>query len=394
MVAVALPVGVERDEQEVGPLQLQQPRRRPGLLEQGVAELTRQPVQHRGARQERERLGGEIVEHGLLQVVGHQPVVAGERGDAGRGIAQHTEAQGGEPQPCGPALRPCQDPLQRPGRQRDPGRRHRCARLLGPEGEVAGRRARSLPSTSRRLEQQVRVGPAPQRDTAAEGQVGDEPGDDLERIALTRGRRRVVQHQQEWSGGVRERLADLVEQPSRAAVVPPQAQPPHRARERARPLGQQGRLSIAGRRRHEDEARAGGVAQVAHQRAALDLVRRRVRDRGGVGAPRSRRSAVTAACRDVLEVVSPRGHSDTWIGLRKPYPADPPGRPIVSPRCPPPPLGGHENGEGPPASLRGGCPHEGHRRARSHRGDAEWGGRASACTDAGRHSPVPGSEEG
>jgi hypothetical protein len=86
VVAVPLPMVVERDEEQVGPLQRHQPRRAAGLTGDGVAQPTGEPVEDGGPQQEAAHVGGLAGQHLLGQVVHDEPVVAGEPGDRRAGV--------------------------------------------------------------------------------------------------------------------------------------------------------------------------------------------------------------------------------------------------------------------------------------------------------------------
>ena len=79
-VVIAVPVAavVERDEEQVRPIELLERRPPAGSAGDRVAERAGQPVEHRGLQQERSDLFGLAVEHLLDEVVDDEAVVAGE----------------------------------------------------------------------------------------------------------------------------------------------------------------------------------------------------------------------------------------------------------------------------------------------------------------------------
>ena len=146
-------------------------------------------------------------------------------------------------------------------------------------------------------------------------------------------------------------LHEVGHQPPRVAMDRPERQPDPRAVGGPRPLRQEVRLAVARRRRHEDEARRGALAQPPHQPAAVDLVRRRVLSRrAGGGSPR-RHSAY-------LDRVSKRP-AQRAAGRHDPLTRS---RPVPTRRA--------RHTQARPHHRRRGCPHEPASPGSSHRGDA------------------------
>ena len=106
VVAVPLPVGVERHQEQVRARQRLEHLRRAACVEHRVAERARQPLQNSGPRQETELVPGQVREQLRLQVVGHEPVAPGERGRAVAPALRlaRFERQRGEVETRGPAL--------------------------------------------------------------------------------------------------------------------------------------------------------------------------------------------------------------------------------------------------------------------------------------------------
>ena len=298
VVAVAVAGAVERDDQQVVALQRLEHVLRPGPGEHGVAQRTGHPVEDRRAGQERHRLDRQAGEHLGADVVGEQPVVAAERHAGGQPLTPGVEGQRGQVQPDRPPLGALDErgdlgvvevdvarPRAGPGPRRrpSPGRRRRSPSrrpgpATGPAAAVA-RRATRWP------------GGHPAGRLAANAVDGVEAGDVVEQLE-------VVDHDDERRrsrrpapGVIRivavvagSRLADTsgrnVEPPSSSSSAAGQVaqedhgivvglvdgQPHDRVLGGRRPLGEQRRLAVAGRRDDGEDrcrrARAGGRAHV------------------------------------------------------------------------------------------------------------------------------------
>ena len=97
---------VERDEEQVRPLDLLERRLAVGPAGDGVAQLPAQPIEDRGLQQERPKVVGLAIEHLLGEVVQHVAVAAGERRDELVDRGAFTEGQRRELEPGGRALGP------------------------------------------------------------------------------------------------------------------------------------------------------------------------------------------------------------------------------------------------------------------------------------------------
>lgn len=106
VVAVPAAVGVERDEEQVVPLEAAEDPGGVGASGQRVAERTREALEHRGREQEVAQLRGLPGEDLVGQVVEDEPVAAGKGGDepGGRRRVHVAEGEGGELEAGDPAL--------------------------------------------------------------------------------------------------------------------------------------------------------------------------------------------------------------------------------------------------------------------------------------------------
>ena len=106
VIAVPLVPPVQRDQQQVGPLEGHQHRARPCGAEHRVAQRPAHPLQHRGPGQERHLVLGQPGQQLRPQVIGHKPVVPREPKTRGRFRASGLDGQGREVQADRPALGP------------------------------------------------------------------------------------------------------------------------------------------------------------------------------------------------------------------------------------------------------------------------------------------------
>ncbi len=102
VVAVPATVAVQRDEEQVGPVQVLEHVLAARVAGHGLAQRSAHPVEDRGLEQEVTHLRRLTVEHLFGQVVHDVAVVAGEGGDERRGVCappqgQRRELQGGDP---------------------------------------------------------------------------------------------------------------------------------------------------------------------------------------------------------------------------------------------------------------------------------------------------------
>ena len=161
VVAVAVVGAVERDEHEVRAGEVAQRRARPRTAEHGVAQRAGELREHRGAGEEAQALARQAGEELVAQVVGHEPVVAGEPGDGAVAVGLLVKRERGEVEAGGPPLGALHDELDLGGpeaeRRRGPRRPRRAssaARAGRPRGRggarAGGRRAAAARSATRR----------------------------------------------------------------------------------------------------------------------------------------------------------------------------------------------------------------------------------------------------
>ena len=103
-VVVAPPAAhfIQRHQDQAGPLHLLQHRLAAGAAGDRIAQFPGQPVQHRGFEQELAHLLTLPLQHLVGQVVQHEAVAAGERGDEPGRIRLPAQRQPGQLQPCRP----------------------------------------------------------------------------------------------------------------------------------------------------------------------------------------------------------------------------------------------------------------------------------------------------
>src|SRR5712691_6034832 len=99
VVAIPAAVPVERDEKEVGPLELLEPRSGIRIVRHGRAERRAEPPENRGPQKEQPQMLGQAVDHFRSEVVDDTAVVARERRDEPPGIRMVAQRKPGELQP-------------------------------------------------------------------------------------------------------------------------------------------------------------------------------------------------------------------------------------------------------------------------------------------------------
>ena len=110
VVAIPLALGVERHQQEAGPLEVLEPPRRARASGDPVAERSAQAIKDRRREQERAHVRRLGVEHLEAEIVDDGPVVARERRDERARVLAPRQRQRGELQARGPALGPVLEP--------------------------------------------------------------------------------------------------------------------------------------------------------------------------------------------------------------------------------------------------------------------------------------------
>ena len=157
VVAEPRPLRVDRDDERVRILQLEERPLGPARSGEAVGERAADPLQDRGAEQELPDRFGLALEDLGEQVVRHRPLAAGELGDEPLGVRVTRERHRGQPQARGPSLGPCQEHGGGFGGKLDPGGVEELPRLLGREPEVGGTELGQLAGQAEAMESQGRV---------------------------------------------------------------------------------------------------------------------------------------------------------------------------------------------------------------------------------------------
>ena len=301
-VVVAPPAAdlVQGDQEQVAPLQLLQQPLAVGPAGDGVAQRSREPLQHRGLEQEPHRRLGLAVQDLLGQVVEHVAVAAGEAGHEAAGVVAVVQRQGGQLEPGRPALGPGHQGAHAGLGQVGVGDLpQQGGRLLGPEPQGGGAQLGQLPAGPERGQGQRRVGPAGQDQPQLVGQpVQQQPQAVVDRRGLDPVV--VVQDQGELAGlagqgvdqdgdhGLERRRPGAAPEQGRHPLagpglglvkggghVPPEAggvvvalverQPGHRPPAAPGPFAEQGRLAEPGRGAYQGQLPAGPVAEQLQQ---------------------------------------------------------------------------------------------------------------------------------
>ncbi len=240
-----------------------------------VAQLSRQPLQHRGLQQERAHLRGPWPSRTLVgQVVQHEAVAAADRRHAPGRIRVPPQRQPGQLQPRRPPLGAGHQRCHRRAGQARPRRlAEQLRRLLGGETQIRGAQLSQLAAGPQPRQRQRRVGPAGHHHPQARRQILQQerhrlmhrPGIDQvvviqdqdhliragigshlvdqgrhQPLSRTRGQR-ADPPGQPWAGPV-QRGHRVAPEPRRVVVAAIQAQPRHRPPGAAGPVGQQRRF--------------------------------------------------------------------------------------------------------------------------------------------------------
>ena len=183
-VVVAVPEAaiVERDEEEVGPIEPLEHRLPAAATGHGIAQRSGEPVHDRGLEQEAPDFIGLALEHLLGEVVDDEAVVAGEARDEPAGVVAALHRQRGELQRGDPPLGSSFESVDVVRRQVQA---HRVVEvgggLVGGEPQVGGTDLEQLAPSAKARQRQRRIGPT------AEHQV------DLRRQVLQQERHGLVQ---------------------------------------------------------------------------------------------------------------------------------------------------------------------------------------------------------
>jgi hypothetical protein len=300
-VVVAPPAAhlVQRDQEQVRPLHPLQHRLAVGPARDRLAQLRRQPIQHRRLQQEPAQLSRLPVEHLLGQVVQHVPVAAGEGRQEPIRVGVTLERQPGQLQTGDPAFGASRQRRQAGRRQLQPcGIPQQRRRLFLGEAQVGGAQLSELAAGPQPRQRERRVGAAGHHQPQRGRQVLQQEAERLvDRLGLDQVV--VVQHQHDRLGRTgqlvdhhgRDRLArtglralqepggllgnprgdrvqrggDVAPEPHRVVVSLVQRQPGHRPPAASGPVGQQGRLAEPGRGADQDQLAARPLVQTLQQ---------------------------------------------------------------------------------------------------------------------------------
>ena len=279
VVAIPLPTRIDADDEAVGPLELRERLGARGLARDRVGQSAAHAVGDRGAQQEpapARRLAVQDLRH---QIVGDDPVVAPELGDEAFGIVMALQAECGEPQARGPALRAPAEHGDQRGIEDEPVRRQQLGGLRLGEREVA------RPDLRERAEHAGEV----QRERWVRSPAQDHPQ-----------RRRRVQHEKRQliEAFARAQHVDVVEHEHRGLGHRGELvdQPRHEARARA----------THGRTERRGPGDAAGPAQRGEHRVpqlgriVVTRIQRHPRhaSRNGSARPTMSTAATSSRCRE------------------------------------------------------------------------------------------------
>ena len=294
----------------------------PAVPRQPVAGRARQPREDRGAQQERDGGQGERGQDLVAQVVGHQPVVAGEGGDGRAAIVAAPDRERGDVERGGPALRALQQRGEIGGLELDPRHAQHRRRLPARHRELGGAQLDHEPLRAQGAERQRRLAPGGDRQLRSRGQLA------RPRLELD-GPRLDVGAVDDGHGGRRRRVEGHGRALERSG---PWRDPGERPVVALGPLAEQRRLAVARRRADDDERRVARLQQradepVAAHRAAAeagapagegDGRRRRWEGEGRSGAHASQHSWAGAAWRGGTPEKAREAHGGAGGGARTP----------------------------------------------------------------------------
>ena len=150
VIAVPLPARVQGDQEHVRARELREHRGRVLAAEDRVAQLGREPSQHRGAQQKVPGLGRERRQNLIRQVVRDVPSAADERPHPLIGVLEVTQPQRRQVQPRRPSLRTLDEQLDALARQLDPLTQDQLTRLSTVNASSRARISTSAPRARRR----------------------------------------------------------------------------------------------------------------------------------------------------------------------------------------------------------------------------------------------------
>ena len=176
--AVPAALVIEPDQEQVGPRQRVEHRGRALLLQHGIAQGTRQPVQNRRAEHQRLHRRVMRVEHFGDQEIDHVPVRAAESAHQSVPVGGVLQRQRRQIEPGRPSLRLPGQPFDIPGREAEPEAAvQEGVRLLGGEPQVIGSQLEQLAVSAQRRHRQHRLRPAREHELEPGRRMVDEPPD-------------------------------------------------------------------------------------------------------------------------------------------------------------------------------------------------------------------------
>ena len=159
VIAIPLLARVQRDQEHVRARELRQHRSRVVATEDRVAQLGREPSQHRSALQKVPGVGRERAQNLIGQVVGDVPGAADECQHTLIGVLEVTKPQRRQVLPGRPALRTLDEQLDALVGQRDPLTHHQLMRFVDRERQLARANLHQRPSRpqARHADRRVRA---------------------------------------------------------------------------------------------------------------------------------------------------------------------------------------------------------------------------------------------
>jgi hypothetical protein len=197
------PPGIQRFDERVGVLEVQQDRFRAEAAGQQVGQLAVDPVQQGSAQQQILDVGRMAVQHLRDEVLRDRALAAGELGDEPLRVAMTGQGDHREPQARGPPLGPLVE-------QRDPGRRQRDARgveqfagLALSEAQVGRADLGQLAGQAQLMQAQPDIVTRGQYRVHLRRKAGQQPGQLRDR--LRRGQLvQIINHQRDAPGSIGE----------------------------------------------------------------------------------------------------------------------------------------------------------------------------------------------
>ena len=240
--------------------------------EDRVAQLGREPPQHRGAHQKVPGLGRERGQNLVGQIVGDVPSAAGERPHTLIGVLEITKPQRRQIQPRGPSLGPLDEQLDALAGQLDPLAHDQLTRLVDRESQLARANLRQRPSRPQARQADRRVRARRREQTRIRRQPLDRVRDRAKRT-LALDRVEVIEHDRYRTAVRDQAVHQLIDgrldsaHPGRRGTSAPDFRDPDRAARRpspgastAAPDHRQPRSSViqmtgSGRSIHHDRSR-------------------------------------------------------------------------------------------------------------------------------------------